>query len=306
MPRAVKFDHYGELDVLKVVEVPRPVPSAGQVLVRVKAAGINPGESTIRRGQLDKIWPATFPSGQGSDFAGVVEEVGEGVSTFAAGDEVIGYSNSRSSHAEYVAVDAGQLIPRPSQVPWEVAGALKVAATSAYASVRAVGLKAGDTVAVSGASGGVGSMAVQLAKRTGAKVIGIASESRFDWLRAHGIIPVAYGEGLAERLKEAAGGPLDAMIDTYGGDYVKLAIDLGVRPQRINSIINFAAAQQYGTKAEGNADVNSTEVLAELAPLIAKGELEVPIAHTYSLEQVQDAYRELEKRHTLGKIVLIP
>ena len=138
MPRAVRFSEYGGIDVLQVVEVERPVPGPGQVLVRVKSAGINPGEAAIRTGVMHERWPATFPSGQGSDLAGVVEEVGDGVEGFATGDEVIGFTHDRASHAEFVLVEAEHLVARPNGVPWEAAGGLFVAGTTAYAAVRAV------------------------------------------------------------------------------------------------------------------------------------------------------------------------
>jgi NADPH:quinone reductase-like Zn-dependent oxidoreductase len=306
MPGAVRFDRYGDVDVLNVVDVPRPVPGPGQVLVRVKAAGINPGEASIRKGLLHERWPATFPSGEGSDLAGVIEELGPGVGGFEIDEPVIGWTDERASHAELVVVPAEQLTRKPSGVSWEAAGALFVAGTTAYAAVRAVALTPGDTVVVSGAAGGVGSLAVQLAGRTAARVIGLASERNHRWLSDHGVIPVIYGDGVAERIREAAGGTVDAFIDTFGGGYVELALALGVAPQRIDTIINFAAAQQHGVKAEGNAAAASAEVLAELAGLIEAGELELPIARTYPLEQVREAYRELEQRHTSGKIVLVP
>ena len=142
MSKAVQFDSYGGIDVLEVRDVPRPVPAASEVLVEVRAAGINPTEAVIRSGALHHLFPATFPSGQGSDLAGVVAELGPGVSGFALGDEVIGFSMRRSSHAEYVAVPANQLTPRPAKVPWEVAGSLFVAGVTAYAAVRSVQLGA--------------------------------------------------------------------------------------------------------------------------------------------------------------------
>jgi NADPH:quinone reductase-like Zn-dependent oxidoreductase len=278
------------------------------VLVRVKAAGINPGEASIREGRMHERWPATFPSGEGSDLAGVVEETGEDVDAFAPGDEVIGWTDQRASHAELVVVPVDQLVRRPAGVSWEAAGALFVAGTTAYATVRAVGASAGDTVVVSGAAGGVGSLTVQLARRTGATVIGLASEPNHQWLRDHGAIPVAYGEGVAGRIRQAADGHVDAFIDTFGGGYVELAIEeLGVAAERVDTIIDWAAAQRYdGVKTEGTATAASAEVVRELAELIDRGELEVPIARVYPLEQVRDAFRELERRHTRGKIVLVP
>jgi NADPH:quinone reductase-like Zn-dependent oxidoreductase len=302
--KAVRFDEYGGAEVLKVVDVPRPIAGPGQVLVQVKAAGINPGEAKIRDGLLHARWPATFPSGQGSDLAGIVAETGPGVTGFKPGDEVIGFTDNRASQAEYVIVEAEHLTPKPPEVPWEVAGALFVGGATAYAAVRAVELTEGDTVVVSGAAGGVGSIAVQLAKRAGATVIGLASEDNHAWLAAHGVIPVSYGDGVAGRIRQAAG-KADAFIDTFGADYVELALELGVSPSRIDTIANPRAVEKYGVKAAGNAAGASAEVLAELASLIAAGQLEIPIAAAFPLSQVQDAYRRLATGHLLGKIVLV-
>ncbi|HUE22400.1 MAG TPA: NADP-dependent oxidoreductase, partial [Bryobacteraceae bacterium] len=306
MPRAVKFDNYGGLEVLQLVEVDRPTPGPGKVLVRVKAAGINPGEASIRKGLFADRWPSTFPSGQGSDLAGIVEEVGPGVTNVAAGDEVIGFTNDRSSQADFVVVESGNLVPRPANVSWEQVGALFVAGATAYAAVRSVNLNAADTVVVSGAAGGVGSIAVQLARNAGAKVIGLSSDANHKWLADHGIIPVTYGDGVEDRIRDASGGKVDAFIDTFGGGYVELALKLGVAPNRIDTIIDFAAAAKYGVKTEGNHEAATADVLAQLAGLLAAGRLEVPIAKVYPLAEVRDAYRELEQRHTRGKIVLEP
>jgi NADPH:quinone reductase-like Zn-dependent oxidoreductase len=306
MPQAVRFDQYGGPDVLHVVDVEPREPGDGEVVVRVKAAGINPGEAAIREGRMSERWPATFPSGQGSDFAGAIAEVGAGVEGLAVGDEVIGFTNDRASQAELVVAEAQNLTPRPSAVPWEAAGSLFVAGTTAYAAVRAVSPAEGEVVAISGAAGGVGALAVQLARNTGATVIGIAGEHHHDWLRRHGAIPVAYGDGLAQRIRDAAGGRVDAFIDTFGSGYVDLAIELGVAPQRIDTIIDRDAAERHGVKTDGTAAAASADTLAELARLIAEGRLEVPIARVYPLTEVRAAYRELERRHTLGKIVLAP
>jgi NADPH:quinone reductase-like Zn-dependent oxidoreductase len=306
MPRAVRLNQYGGLEVLQVVEVPRPTPGPGKVLVRVKAAGINPGEASIRKGLFADRWPTTFPSGQGSDLAGIVEEVGPGVSNVAVGDEVIGFVNDRSSQAEFVLVESGNLVPRPPNVSWEQAGSLFVAGTTAYAAVRSVALNARDTVVVSGAAGGVGSIAVQLARNAGAKVIGLAGDTNHKWLADHGVTPVTYGDGVEDRIRAASGGKVDAFVDTFGGGYVELALKLGVAKNRIDTIIDFAAAEKYGVKTEGNFAAASADVLGQLAGLLATGRLEIPIAKVYPLAQVRDAYRDLEQRHTRGKIVLEP
>jgi NADPH:quinone reductase-like Zn-dependent oxidoreductase len=303
--KAVRFDHYGGVDVLEVRDVEDPVAGAGEVLVAVRAAGINPGEASIREGRLDSRWPATFPSGEGTDFAGVVQVLGAGVSAFAVGDEVLGWTEQRASQAALVVVPQDQLTAKPPTVSWEVAGSLFVAGFAAYASVQAVAPQAGETVVVSAAAGGVGSVAVQLARRTGATVIGLASEDNHDWLRRHDIVPVSYGDGQGERIREAAGGRIDAFIDTFGGGYVDLAIELGVAPQRINTIADFEAVQRLGVQGQGTHAVATAPLLAELVAMVADGSLEIPIARTYPLEQVRDAFRELEARHSHGKIVLL-
>jgi NADPH:quinone reductase-like Zn-dependent oxidoreductase len=303
--KAVRFEEYGGIDVLKVVEVPQPVPGAAQVLVRVKAAGINPGEAKIREGLLHARWPATFPSGQGSDLAGIVAGTGAGATGFLAGDEVIGFTDNRASQAEYAVAQAQNLTAKPAGVAWEAAGALPVAGFTAYAAVRAVALAEGDTVIVSGAAGGVGSLAVQLARRAGATVIGVAGEANHTWLAGHGVIPVAYGDGMADRIRRVTG-RVDAFIDTFGADYVQLALELGVEPSRIDTIANFGAVGRYGVKAEGNAAAASAAVLGELAELIAAGQLEIPVAAVFPLAGVQDAYRRLAEGHIRGKIVLAP
>jgi NADPH:quinone reductase-like Zn-dependent oxidoreductase len=303
--KAVRFDEYGPVEVLKVVDVPQPVPGPGQVLVQVKAAGINPGEAKIRSGELHERFPATFPSGEGSDLAGVITGTGSGVTGWSAGDEVIGWTDNRASHAEYVLVEAGDLTAKPAGLPWAAAGSLFVVGATSYAAVRAVQPAPGDTVVVTGAAGGVGSLAVQLARRAGATVIGLASQAQHAWLAHHGVVPVNYGDGVAWRIRQAAW-PVDAFIDTIGGEYVELALELGVSPARIDTIANFAAVAKHGVKGEGNAAGASAAVLAELAGLITSGAVELPVAATFRLDAVQDAYRQLARGHTRGKIVLIP
>ena len=306
MPRAVQYDTYGGTDVLQVREVPRPVARPDQVVVEVRAAGINPGEAAIREGAFAQRWPSTFPSGQGSDLAGVIVDLGSGVSDWTVGSEVLGFTHERASHADFVVVEAADLTRKPAGLSWAQAGALHVVGATAWAAVRALDLTPTDTLVVSGAAGGVGSLAVQLARRTGSTVIGLAGETNHEWLRDKGVLPLTYGEGMADRITEAAPDGVDAFLDTYGGGYVDLALSLGVAPKRINTIIDFAAVAEHGVLTVGNAQGSSADVLAELAQLIAAGELELPVAATFPLEDVQAAYAQLEQRHTRGKIVLIP
>lgn len=203
-------------------------------------------------------------------------------------------------------VDDVNLVSRPEGLSWDVAGSLYVAGTTAYATVFAVDPGPADTVVVSGAAGGVGSLAVQLARRRGATVIGLASERNHAWLKDRGVVPVEYGQGAAERIRQASGGNVDAFIDTFGDGYVELAVELGARPERINTIRDWQAASKVGARTYGEGSAACAVVLGELARLAARGELEVPIARGYPLEQVRDAFRELERRHTHGKIVLRP
>ena len=304
MARAVRFDEYGDADVLHIADVERPQPASDQILVEVVAAGINPGEITVRSGRMHERWPATFPSGQGSDFAGRVVEVGGSVTGFAVDDEVLGWSDGRSSQAEYVVVAEDHLTRKPAALDWIRAGGLFVVGVTAYAAVRAVEPREGETVVVSGAAGGVGSLTVQLARNAGARVVGIAGEGNASWLRSVGVTPIAYGDGLEERLRQAVPSGIDAFIDTYGGGYVDLAVRLGVDPSRIDTVIDWDAAARVGAKTEGSSDASDAEVLAFMAAELAWGRITMPVAAIYPLEAVREAYTELAARHTRGKIVL--
>ncbi|WP_405610631.1 NADP-dependent oxidoreductase [Streptomyces sp. NBC_01508] len=311
MPRAVRYDRYGTVDVLYIADVATPAPAADEVVVEVVVAGLNPGEIPVREGLMHDVWPASFPSGQGSDFAGRVVAVGSAagsaVSTPPIGAEVIGFTDRRAAQADYVAVPANQVTPKPAAVDWDVAGSLFVAGTTAYAAVRAVGAEPGETVAVSAAAGGVGSLAVQLLRRRGVRVLAVAGEANHDWLASLGAVPVAYGEGaerVEERLRAAAPEGVDAFIDAHGDGYVELAMRLGVAPVRINTIADFPAARKFGTKSDGSAAAASADVLAELAALLAEGEITAAVSATYPIERVREAYTALAGPHSRGKIVL--
>lgn len=305
MPKAVKFNEYGNLDVLEVVEVEKPRPNKNEVLVKIKAAGINPGEDKIREGMMHSMFPATFPSGQGSDLAGVVEEVGPDVNNFQVGDEVAGHTDKRASHAEYVVVSEDMLVKKPESVSFEVAGSLWVAGTTAFGAVKAVNLSKGDKVVISAAGGGVGSIAVQLAKLGGAEVFGIAGIHDHDWLKTLGVTPIDYKGDIEAQLKSLVGKP-DAFIDTVGKGYVKLAIELGVDPQRIDTIADFKAVEEYGVKSDGSAAAATMAVFQQLLDLIVDKKLTISIAKTYPLEDVKDAFKFITEEHHRGKVVLIP
>ena len=304
MPKAVRFDTYGGIDVLKVAEVPRPVPGPGQVLVQVKAAGINPGEAKIRDGLLHARWPATFPSGQGSDLAGIVAETGPGVTAASVGDEVIGFTDNRASQAEYVVVEEGHLTPKPADLPWVVAGALFVAGATAYAAVRAVAPADGDTVVVSGAAGGVGSLAVQLARRAGATVIGLAGPDNHEWLAAHGVIPVAYGDGVAERIRQRP--RRSTRSSTRRRGLCPAGPGPGRRPgpdRHHRRLRGHRGARRQGRRQRRRGQRGRAGRPGQADRGRRAGR---PVAATFPLAEVRDAYQRLAQGHVQGKIVLLP
>ena len=299
--KAVSFNRYGGTEVLEIVDIPVPIPKSTEVLIKVKAAGLNPGEIAIREGYLEDLFHTKFPCGEGTDFAGIVTAVGPEATKFKPGDEVVGYTLNRASHAEYVAVSEDNLVIKPDNVPWEVGGSLFVAGVTGYAAVEAVGVKAGDTVVVSGAAGGVGLVASQLALLHGARVIGIANKRCAEWLLDHGIIPIDYHDDSKPQIA-AQTHKIDSFIDTVGNGYVELAVGLGVDLDKINTCIDFAAARKYKVKSAGSA-AGDTKVLQELIGLIADGKLYISIAKSYPLDHVQQAYRYLAGKHDMGKVV---
>ena len=222
------------------------------MVVEVRASSINPGEAAIRSGALAAVFPATFPSGEGSDLAGVVTAVGDQVTGIDVGDEVLGWSDERAAHATHVAVPASQVVAKPAGLSFDVAGSLYVAGAAAVASVESVDPQAGETVVVSGVTGGVGVITAQLLQRRGVEVVGIASERNGDWLRTLGVTPVAYGADAVEtlaRIRAAVPDKVHAWIDLFGGGYVAQAIELGIPADRINTIIDHAAVEEYGVRA---------------------------------------------------------
>jgi NADPH:quinone reductase-like Zn-dependent oxidoreductase len=305
--QAVRISGYGDTDVLELATVPVPEPAADRVLVRVRATSINPGELGIARGAFAETYPMDLPFGEGSDLAGEVAAVGAGVTGFNLGDPVFGWTDERAAHAEYVSVPASQLAAKPDGVSFEQAGSLYVIGATATGALEALGLQAGETVVISGAAGGVGVLATQLAVRTGARVLALAGEGNHAWLQERGAEPLPYDGDWVARVREAAPDGVDAFLDLFGGGYVAAALDeLGVAVERVNTIIDFAAVQERGVHGAGNADAARIDVLAGLAEDLAAGRLELPIAATFPLAEVRAAYTQLADRHTHGKIVLLP
>jgi NADPH:quinone reductase-like Zn-dependent oxidoreductase len=306
MSRFVQFDEFGGPENLKVVNVQPPWPGPGEVRVRVMAVGLNAVDyKALAGGPAVKAFGLTLPSGIGYDFSGFVDEVGEGVTRYTPGDAVLG-SKPFEAAADFVIIaESGQLVPKPPSLTFEVAGALAAVGRTAMASVASLDLDESDTVLVSAAAGGVGVLACQLAIRTGATVIGTASIPNHDYLTELGVIPVEYGDGLAERIRESLhdGQPLTAVLDNHGPETIDVAIELGVPPERINTVA------AYGPAARGAAHVGgrdaTNETLEELAELLAQGELVLPIDSIYPIERAAEAYRRLSGGHVRGKVILV-
>lgn len=302
MIRAVRYERFGGPEVLDVVEVEPPHPGPGEVRVDVIVAGLNPADYKIFDGTgADRhgVWP---PAGVGHDFAGIVDEVGENVTRFAVGDRVYGGKRA-DALADFVTIHEDDLLlPLPEGLSLDTAGALAIAGRTASAGIDRLAVTAEDTVLIGGAAGGVGVIAAQLALLRGAVVIGTASEANHEFLRELGVIPVVYGEGLVDRLREAASDGITAAFDTHGGtETIDAALELGVEISRVNTI----AARGY-RDAEGAGSVDcSRDDLAALGALIAGGEVTVPIDSVYPIERAAEAYEYLMAGHVRGKVIVV-
>ncbi|WP_043728092.1 NADP-dependent oxidoreductase [Kutzneria sp. 744] len=303
MPRAVQFTRFGGPEVLSVVDVARPEPIEGQLLVHVVVASLNPAEVGIREGAFAQIWPADFPMGQGHDFSGVVAALGPGVTGFEVGDPVIGFA-PRAAMADFTVIDASTAAKMPEGIDFASAATIPASGATGWAGVAAVDPGEGETVFVSSASGGAGVFTVQLARLRGARVLGGTSSANAHRLEGLGIEPVAYGPGLSARLRDLAPSGIDAVIDTFGGGYVDLAIELGVAPARINTIADYAAVSRYGVQSQGNGNAMSPEIWTALQDLVVSGQLIVPVEAEYPLEDIRRAYIDVATRHGFGKRVV--
>ncbi|GAA2832298.1 NADP-dependent oxidoreductase [Kitasatospora paracochleata] len=305
--KAIAIRRYGGPEVVEYTELPDPKVGPDSVLVRVRAAGVNPVDWKVREGRLDGILDAHFPLVMGFDCAGTVQAVGGGVTEFRPGDEVIGYVRKdcleHGTYAELVAAPVRTLARKPAALDWAQAGGLPLAGLTAYqALVKALDVRAGETVLVHAAAGGVGSLAVQIATHLGARVIGTAAERNHLFLRGLGAEPVEYGPGLADRVRALAPGGVDAALDLVGGDAVEISADLVTDPARIASVADYRVTARGGryvwTRPDG-AD------LAEVARLADEGSLTVPVVSTFPLSQAASAQALNAEGRTRGKIVLL-
>lgn len=300
MSHAVRYSRFGGPEVLEIDEVPTPEPGVGEVLVEVFAAGLSPIDSAIRRGTDRDRRPVDLPTGIGRELAGAVIATGPGESRFSRGDEVMGFVE-RGAQATHVVVPERQLVAKPPGLSWEVAGSLHIAGTTAWLAVEGLRLGPDDVVVITAAAGGVGCLAAQFARLRGATVVGTSAEARFDFLRQFGVIPLAYGDRLAERVREAIGDrPVSAFLDFLGGEAAEAA-RLGVPGPRILTTMDWDAVSEHGAV---RIDAGDVVELARVSQLVADRRVRLPIADVFALADVADAYRALDRREAPGKIVL--
>ncbi|MEU5032369.1 NADP-dependent oxidoreductase [Streptomyces milbemycinicus] len=305
MSLAVQFSEYGTPDVLRVVDVPPLTAGPGQVRLAVRAAGVNPIDWKILHGFMRQVMPVDLPGGLGSDVAGVVDQVGEGVTAFSVGDEVLGASLT-PSYAQSALADPAALVAKPASVPWEVAATLAGSGITAREVLNKLKISTGETLLVHGAAGGVGTFAVQLAVARGARVIGTASERNHEQLRSFGVEPVTYGEGLVDRVRAISPHGVDAVLDASGRGEIPDSIELAGGPTRVLSLVAFDAADtgiQVHMTEPGAGDI---QALGDILALIEAGRLQMPIAGAYPLDEVAAALAVSQSGHLSGKLVVLP
>ena len=305
MSRVVQFAEYGTPEVLRVVDAEPPVPGPTQVRIAVRAAGVNPIDWKILSGQMRQLFPVELPAGVGSDVAGVVDAVGSEVTEWAVGDEVLGRSMT-GSFADYALAESDEIVRKPAGVAWEVAGSLAGAGGTAYTVLKKLGVKAGDTLLVHAAAGGVGTFAVQLAKAQGVNVVGTAGESNHEYLRSLGATPVTYGDGLLERVQPVAPAGGDAVLDAPGRGEIPLSIELTGDPSRVLTLVAFDKADTGIQVHAGGSGRELGEALRELATLVAQERLVVSVSQTYPLADAGAALSASTTGHVHGKLVVVP
>ena len=297
--KAARFSQFGGPEVLEIVDLPDPHPGPGQVRIAVRAAGVNPSDWKKRQGLMDQELPQTM----GYEAAGVVDELGDGVADAAVGDRVFGFSAEGAAQAELAVLS--HYAPIPPSLDFADAAALPAAIETAMRALDQLGAGSGSTLLINGASGSVGSSAVQFAVARGARVIGTASPANHEYLRSLGAEPVAYGEGLVGRVRTLAPDGVDAAFDVAGSGILPELIELAGGPGHVVTIADFAGAQEHGVRFSRGDSGRAIYVLAEIGQLIESGRFSLPVAQTFPLAEIAEAHRVSEDGHVRGKLVLV-
>jgi NADPH:quinone reductase-like Zn-dependent oxidoreductase len=304
MTRTVVVHKFGDPSNLRLIDSPEPHAAAGQIRVRVTAAGLNPIDLRIAEGGVSATrFGVVPPFVNGNDFAGVIDEVGEGVTGWSDGDRVFGGIRCAAQSEHIIISDPETLNRTPSALDDLSASVLDIAGRTAVAGIRALNLDENDTVLISAAAGGVGVFACQLARATGATVIGTASARNHDFLRGLDVTPIDHGPGIVDRLANVAPNGISAVFDGYGLETIELALALGVSPRRINSVADRASAERLGVRSIGRATTPTSTVM-EIADALADGSMLVNIDEAFPVEQVRAAYERLATGHVRGKLTL--
>ncbi len=297
--KAARFSQFGGPEVLEIVDLPDPHPGPGQVRIAVRAAGVNPSDTKKRKGLMDQELPQTM----GYEAAGIVDELGEGVADVAAGDRVFGFSADGAAQAELAVLS--YYAPLPPSLGFAGAAALPAAVETASRALGQLGVANGSTLLINGASGSVGSAAVQLAVVRGARVIGTASPANHEYLRSLGAEPLTYGEGLAGRVRALAPDGVDLALDVAGSGVLPELIELAGSPEHVVTIADFEGAQEHGVRFSRGDAGRAVHALAGIGELIESGRFSIPVAQTFPLAKVAEAHRCSENGHVRGKLVLL-
>jgi NADPH:quinone reductase-like Zn-dependent oxidoreductase len=297
--KAALFRRFGGPEVLEIADLPDPHPEPGQVRIAVRAAGVNPSDWKKRRGEMEPGLPQTL----GYEAAGVVDELGDGVADVAVGDRVFGFSTEGAAQAELAVLS--HYAPIPPSLDFAGAAALPAAVETAWRALDQLGVSDGNSLLVNGASGSVGSAAVQLAVQRGARVIGTARPANHDYLRSLGASPVAYGPGLVERVRALAPGGVDLALDAAGSGVLPELISLTGGPEHVVTIADFEGARTYGVTFSRGDSGRALHALAEIGPLVESGRLALAVARTFPLADIAGAHRAGETGHARGKLVLL-
>jgi NADPH:quinone reductase-like Zn-dependent oxidoreductase len=299
MVKAVRFSQFGGPEVLEIVDLPDPHPGPGQVRIAVRAAGVNPSDWKKRKGLMDEELPQTL----GYEAAGVVDELGAGVADVAVGDRVFGFSTEGAAQAELAVLS--YYAPIPPSLDFPGAAALPAAVETATRALNQLGVENNSTLLINGASGGVGSAAVQLALVRGARVIGTARPANHEYLRSLGAEPVAYGEGLTERVRALAPDGVDLALDVAGSGVLPEIVELAGGAEHVITLADFDGAQKYGVRFSGGDTGRALYAIADIGELIESGRFSLPVARTFPLAEVAAAHRASEDGHVRGKLVLV-